>query len=336
MNPPYSLRLARFVFVFICALLGLALSHPFLAPWWQGMIIGGVFGGIIASLDMGLGRLTLNVFSSATFGLMIGVLCAWLVTRLELPGLASLEGYERIRGVVELAIYISFGFLGVSLALRSNREEFALIIPYVRFRQDAIEEQKLLVDSNVLIDGRIPGVCETGFLTGTLMVPRFVLDELHLLADSHEAMRKERGKRGLECLEQLRKGEGVAVRIHEDPYNQADTVDGKLVLAAKQLGARLLTNDANLGRVASLQGVTVLNMHLLSRALRPALVPGEELDIMLSKPGKEPHQAVGYLPDGTMIVVNQGAQKMGAIGTVTVISSLQTSAGRLVFAELKK
>jgi uncharacterized protein YacL len=336
MTHPTSLRPLRIAFVILCALLGFSLSAAFQETTPViGSAYGVAFGLLIVGLDQSLRKFTLSVFSSATFGLMVGVLCAWLVTRLELPGLAESPNYDRIRGVVELALYATLGFLGMSLALRAQREEFALVIPYVRFRQEGLEEQKLLVDSNVLIDGRLMALFETGFLTGTLLVPRFVLDELHLLADASDPMRKERGRRGLESVEQLRTRAETALKIHEDVLSEESTVDAKLTQLAKALGARLLTNDANLGRVAQLQGVSVLNLHALSHAMRPALIPGEEIELALIKPGKDAHQAVGFLPDGTMIVVNHAADRLGTSVTAIVGGSLQTSAGRLIFAELK-
>jgi uncharacterized protein YacL len=341
MNPQLTLRFARAGFVLFCGLLGVALAPSFEAGGWTGAGVGAIFGLLVAGIDILLNRFTIGVFSSATFGLMVGVFCAWLVTRInlpELPGFLSLDEADRARSrnIYELIVYVTFGFLGITLALRSNRQEFAFVIPYVRFRQEGIEEQRLLVDTNILIDGRLPGICETGFLNGAMIVPRFVLDELHLLADAPDPVKRERGKRGLECLEQLRANSSLDVKIHEEFQPQERPVDIKLVQLARALAARLLTNDANLGRVAALQGVPVLNLNNLAKAMRPALLPGDEVDLTLIKEGKDPHQAVGYLPDGTMIVVNHAIQHIGTAVPVVVSSSLQTSAGRLVFAEVRK
>ncbi|MGI8603450.1 MAG: PIN/TRAM domain-containing protein [Verrucomicrobiales bacterium] len=341
MNPQLTLRFARAGFVLFCCLIGVALAPSFQSAWWVGGLWGALFGLFMAGLDILLLRFTIGVFSSATFGLMIGVFCAWLLTQVnlpDLPGLQDLDDSERSRNrnVYELILYISLGFLGITLALRSHREEFAFVIPYVRFRQEGIEEQRLLVDTNILIDGRLPAICETGFLNGAMIVPRFVLDELHLLADAPDPIKRERGKRGLECLEHLRANPALDVKIHEEHQPQDRPVDFKLVEVAKALGARLLTNDANLGRVANLQNVPVLNLNNLAKAMRPTILPGDEVDLTLIKEGKDPHQAVGYLSDGTMIVVNHAIDQIGSTLPVVVSSSLQTSAGRLVFAELKK
>ena len=340
MSPTTTLRLARAGFVLFACLLGVALVPAFQGQWWQGAVAGAGAGLVVAVLDILLNRFTISVFSSATAGLLIGLFCGWLISRIGLSELplfqaGDAEVQRQRQQVFQLAVYCTFGFLGITLALRSNREEFALLIPYVRFRQEGVEEQRLLVDTNILIDGRLPAICETGFLKASLVVPRFVLDELHLLADSQDPIRRERGRRGLECLENLRAHPLSEVKIHEDHQSEPGPVDMMLVRLARSQGARLLTNDANLGRVAALQGVSVLNLNSLAKAMRPTVLPGDEVDLMLIKEGKDAHQAVGYMPDGTMIVVNHAAALMGHNVTVIVSSSLQTTAGRLVFAELK-
>lgn len=340
MSPATTLRLARAGFVLFACLLGVALAPAFQGHWWQGALAGAGAGALVTLIDILLNRFTISVFSSATAGLLIGLFCGWLITRIGLSELplfqaSDLEAQRQRQQVFQLAVYCTFGFLGITLALRSNREEFALLIPYVRFRQEGVEEQRLLVDTNILIDGRLPALCETGFLKASLVVPRFVLDELHRLADSPDSIKRERGRRGLECLETLRAHPLSEVKIQEEQQPESGPADMKLVRLARAQGARLLTNDANLGRVAALQGVSVLNLNSLARALRPSVLPGDEVELTLTKEGKDAHQAVGYLPDGTMIVVNHAAPLMGRTVSVMISSSLQTTAGRLVFAELK-
>jgi len=233
-------------------------------------------------------------------------------------------------------VYAVFGYLGMMLAMRSSRDEFSLIIPYVRFARETTQHEPLVLDTNVIIDGRIADLCATGFLSRSLIVPRFILDELQLLADSRDPMKRERGRRGLEILNQLRRSRDIELTIHETTEDNVELgTDARLVLAAKVLKARLLTNDLALGQIARLQQVAVLNLADLARALRPTLVTGDELDLHLVKEGREAHQAVGYLPDGTMIVVNHARPHLGKTRTVVVASALQTAAGRLIFAELK-
>ncbi len=175
----------------------------------------------------------------------------------------------------------------------------------------------------------------TGFLNGSFVIPRFVLDELQRLADSRDTIKGERGRRGLDCVKKLRETPGIDLSIHEDSQLDNQPVDTRLASLARELNARLLTNDVNLGKVAEVRGVTVLNFNDLTLALQPELCPGDEIGLSLVKPGKEKHQAVGYLPNGAMIVVNHAAQFLGETVPVVVSGTLQTSAGRMVFAELK-
>jgi uncharacterized protein YacL len=330
-----AIPIVRALFLLCCILLGVLLGMAGLRGLSPvaGGVLGAVFGALIVGADMLLKDMTIRSFGSGTFGLMTGVFCAWLITRV--PWAQSLGSSEEIDRIFALVIYLSLGYLGIVLALRSNRQEFSLIIPYVRFRNEGVIQQPLLVDTNIIIDGRLPGICATGFLGGTLIIPRFVLDELHVLADSSDPIKRDRGRRGLECMEQLKRTSSISVTIHDDYQPQEKLVDTKLIQLGKSLEARLLTNDGNLGRVAQLQGLPVLNLNQLAQAMRPTLNVGDEIELVLVKEGKDDHQAVGYLPDGTMIVVNHAREKLGLTALAVVSSSLQTSAGRLIFAELK-
>jgi uncharacterized protein YacL len=243
---------------------------------------------------------------------------------------------EEVAWFISLGVYATCGYLGMMLAIRSNRDEFALVIPYIRFRRATQHDEPLLVDSNIIIDGRLADLCSTGFISSSLIIPRFVLDELQRLADSHDPLKRERGRAALERLQQMKQNPGLSITIHETDSNAELPVDTRLSQLARLLDARLLTNDSNLGSVARLQGVSVLNLHQLARALRPALGVGQEIELTLAKEGREPHQAVGYLGDGTMIVVNHARTHLGKSVVVMISSSLQTSAGRLFFAELKE
>ena len=304
-----------------------------------GALYGAAFAGLVVGLEAMLKGFTIRGFSSGTFGLMIGIFCAWLLTRIGIFDLIFTDGtenHEAYRSVYHLCLYAGLGFLGAALALRTNTEEFSFIIPYVRFRRESDMDQPLLVDTNIIIDGRIPRLCETGFLSADFIVPRFIVDELHVLADSPDQIKRERGRRGLDGLDEMRGSDEIHVSVHEDFMASEKLVDQKLVALARQLGAKILTNDANLGKVARLRNVPVLNLNDLARALRPVVNAGDELQLNLIKEGKDDHQAVGYLQDGTMIVVNKAVKHIGSARDVVISSSLQTSAGRLVFAELKE
>ncbi len=332
MPPRTLIHTVRAVFLVCCVLLGMSVVSTGTEDVSSvtACALGLGFGGLVIGLDILLRNLTIRSFSAGTFGLMIGIFCAWLITNIPWAQNTGDRG-----NWIQLGIYLGLGYLGTALALRSNRQEFSLIIPYVRFRNEGIIQQPLLVDTNIIIDGRLPGICATGFVGGTLIVPRFVLDELHVLADSLEAVKRDRGRRGLECLEDLKRVPGLEISIHDDYQPNEKLVDTKLVQLAKALDAKLLTNDANLGRVAQLQGLAVLNLNHLAQAMRVVVNAGDELELVLVKEGKDDHQAVGYLADGTMIVVNHARSRLGNTALVTVSSALQTSAGRLIFAELK-
>jgi uncharacterized protein YacL len=297
-----------------------------------GLILGIILGLVVVLIDRLLKGFSLRAFSSATFGLLLGMLFANLLSASDVLHYQS----ETTQWVARLVIYATFAYLGMMLAMRSNRDEFSLIIPYVRFTRETTQHEPLVLDTNVIIDGRIAELCATGFLSRSLIVPRFVLGELQTLADSHDPIKRERGRRGLEILNQLQNSRDVELTINESATDDRDAgVDSRLVRRAKILQARLLTNDNALCQVARLQQVPALNLNDLVKALRPVVVVGDEIELNLVKEGREQHQAVGYLVDGTMIVVNHARSHLGKTKAVIVSSALQTTAGRLIFAELK-
>lgn len=332
MTPLLTINLLRVLFITFCAAIGASISSAFNGNLWPGLIFGIVLGLVVVLIDRLLKGVSLRLFSSATFGLLIGLIFANLLIASQILKYQS----ETAQWAARLIAYAVFGYLGMMLAMRSSRDEFSLIIPYVRFAREATQHEPLVIDTNVIIDGRISDLVATGFLSRALVVPRFILDELQLLADSRDATKRERGRRGLEILNQLQSARDIELTIHETTSADVDlAIDARLVRAAKVLKARLLTNDHALAQIARLQQVPVLNLADLARALRPTLVTGDELDLHLVKEGREPHQAVGYLPDGTMIVVNHARTHVGKTRAVVVASTLQTAAGRLIFAELK-
>jgi uncharacterized protein YacL len=333
MTPLLTINLLRVLFVTFCATIGAMVSGELQGNAGPGIILGLLLGLVVVLIDRLLKGFSLRAFSSATFGLLLGLLFANLLTA---SGVLRYQP-EGTQWTVRLIIYTVFAYLGMMLAMRSSRDEFSLIIPYVRFARETTQHEPLVIDTNVIIDGRIADLCATGFLSRSLIVPRFVLGELQLLADSRDPIKRERGRRGLEILNELQRSREVELTIHESVgAEDIDLgVDARLVGTAKVLKARLLTNDHALAQVARLQQVPVLNLADLARALRPTLVTGDEIELNLVKEGRDPHQAVGYLPDGTMIVVNHARPHVGKTRTVIVSSALQTAAGRLIFAELK-
>ena len=336
MRQSISHNAIRVLFVVITIYVGITLAMgESLGNAWVWALGGLAFGLLIVLLDVSLRNFSIRGFSTGTIGLFIGMLCAWLISRIGFFESGWMNQFELVREVFNFAIYLGFGFIGMMLALRSKREEFSLLIPYVRFRQDSLQELPTLLDSNIIIDGRIHGICNTGFLGGAFVVPQFVLEELQSMADSSNGSKRNRGKRGLEFLDKMQTSKNYEVIINEERFPGESSVDGKLTALGKRLGARILTNDANLAKVARLQGVSVLNLNELSKALRLSLNTGDEMELELVKEGKDSDQAVGFLADGTMIVVNKAKPKIGTTQPIIIASSVQTSAGRLIFADLK-
>ncbi len=341
-NP--SVNVARLIYLVLCELAGFAIALSTESiPIWAGLAGGlgvAIFFIIVESLTR---EFTLRGFSTATFGVAVGLLCAFLLNRAQVPELIKLAATplqdpglgEALSLAFTVTSYASLAFLGSVLALRSNQEDFSFIIPYVRFRQDAASGQLLILDAEVIIDGRLPALMAAGFLTGRLLVPQFVLDELQVMSNSPAPGKRQRGQRGLEILGDLQKNPAIPISLHDSRGMAEDeSFQGRLVQTAKLLSGRLLTTDENLTKVAHLQGTDVINLNDLSDALKPSVVVGESLRLALVRAGKDDHQAVGYMPDGTMIVVNHAINKIGSSQDVTVISSIQTSAGEMVFAEL--
>src|SRR5437870_2112622 len=235
-----------------------------------GLAIGLVFGLFLVLIDRLLKGFSLRAFSSATLGLLLGLFLANLLLASQILRYQS----EFTQWVARLVVYCAFGYLGTMLAMRSNRDEFSLIIPYVRFARETTQHEPLVVDTNAIIDGRIADLCATGFLSRALIVPRFVLGELQTLADSRDPLKRERGRRGLDILNQLQKSRELDLTIHYTTGDADLSIDARLVRTAKVLQARLLTNDQALCQVARLQQVPALNLADLARALRPSAAAG--------------------------------------------------------------
>lgn len=305
------------------------LTATFHAQPWLGAGLGLAVALLVILGDLILRGVSLRAFSSATFGLILGLVLATLIKASRLFEYAG----EDAQWAIHLTTCLVFGYLGMMLALRSNRDEFSLIIPYVRFMRQEPHERTTLLDTSAIIDGRISDLCKSGFLEDALVVPRFVLNELQNLADSSDSGRRTRGRYGLDLLKQLQETVSIEVKIHETP-DSTEAVDARLIHLARVLNARLATTDYNLARVAELQGVRVLNINLLASALRSPLISGERLRLKITREGKDPDQGVGFLPDGTMVVVNQARQLVGQEIEAMISGNIQTTAGRMLFAEV--
>jgi uncharacterized protein YacL len=332
MNSGPTITLLRVLFVAFTAFLGSQIGAGIWGGSRTGACGGVAFGLVVVLADRLLKGFSLRMFSSATFGLLLGFVASRLLIGSGVLHRTSPDS----QWLISLFVYATLGYLGMMLAMRSNRDDFSLIIPYVRFREQSANDAPLLVDSNIIIDGRLPELVASGFLPRSLIVPRFVLEELQTLADSHDAAKREKGRLAFARLEEMQRNPTINLTIHEGTIAAFGAVDSKLVQLAKIMNARLLSNDGNLCSIARLQGITALNLNDLARAIRPALGTGDELNLTLTKEGRESHQAVGYLADGTMIIVNHSRNFLGKSVRVAVSSVLQTNAGRLFFAELKQ
>jgi uncharacterized protein YacL len=274
-------------------------------------------------------------FVAAVVGLLIGLLMG-LLLGFPLSGLPEPWGALLPLGV---SIFLGLGMLGLTVAKREDLLIAAEAIGLFRTRKEEAADglrqgdPRIVVDTSAIIDGRIAEIVESGFIYGTLVIPRFVLDELQHIADSSDALRRNRGRRGLEILNRMQKEPGTPVEIVEDDVPDVPEVDAKLVALARARSRVILTNDFNLNRVAELQGVRVMNINSLANAVKPAVLPGEELRVRVIQEGKEPGQGVGFLDDGTMIVVEGGARHIDRDLDVAVTRVLQTVAGRMIFAQ---
>ncbi|KPK48474.1 MAG: hypothetical protein AMJ77_00075 [Dehalococcoidia bacterium SM23_28_2] len=264
-------------------------------------------------------------------GLVAGLLVAALLT----PALVTLPGVGGV--LVPFVVMAVLGSLGVA-AMVNREEQFAdflsRYVPLVGKGTGPVSRQ-IVVDTSAVIDGRMADIVQTGFIMGALVVPRFVLDELRYIADSPDALRRNRGRRGLEILGRLQKESPVPLRVSETDFEDAPDVDGKLIRLAKSMGCPIMTNDFNLNRIAELEGVRVLNVNHLANAVKAMVLPGEEMEVRIIQEGKESGQGVGFLDDGTMVVVEGGRRYLNEQLEVIVTRVLQTVAGRMIFAAPK-
>ena len=284
-------------------------------------------------IDIGLG------IGGLVIGLVIAMLISFAFSQIPIPW---------IGGLLTISIYIVLGYIGFSLPIRkwedilqafqSAKREKDANVPVGQKRPAKKKGAAIpkLLDTSVIIDGRIFDICKTGFIEGPLVIPVFVLNELQLISDSSDELKRNRGRRGLDILNKIQTDLEIEVQITEEDFEDTHEVDSKLVKLGKSTKGKILTNDYNLNKVATVQGVDVLNINELANAVKPIVLPGEEMKVLLVKGGKENGQAVAYLDDGTMIVVENGKKYIGTTTAVIVTSILQTAAGRMIFAKPKK
>lgn len=327
-----TFTIVRSFFILLCGLMGYQLGDILkIGAFSQsiGAIAGIIVAGMVIVLEYSTKRVSVKGLSSAVFGIVFGILFAWLI--IGVFKLIPMD--DDLRAEFNGILILIFAYLGMVMAVR-GKDEFNIIIPYVKLRREDQREEFIVLDTSVIIDGRIADICRTKFLEGKLIIPRFVLKELQQIADSADPIKRNRGRRGLDMLNKVRKSGQMEVRIHEDDFPDIKDVDAKLIKLAKALNAKVFTNDYNLNKIAELQDINVLNINELANALKPVVIPGELLEAKVVKEGKEYNQAVAYLDDGTMVVIDNARHAIGHTVKVTVTSVLQTAAGKMIFAKL--
>ncbi|MBI3551864.1 MAG: PIN domain nuclease [Elusimicrobia bacterium] len=298
----------------------------------KGALLGLAVGVVIVGFEMMIEEISLLTMISGVLGTSGGIIVAKLVdyTVFQMGNDALYLAWDKY----SVLRYFAFGVLGMIIAVRKSPELDDLDKDILKMGKRRGADMKVL-DTSAIIDGRVIDISETKFLSGTLIVPRFVLQELHHLSDSPDSLKRARGRRGLDILARLQENPDIPVKIlDKDPVDVAE-VDGKVVRLAKDLGARVITTDFNLNKIAALEGVTCLNVNDLGTALKPVVLPGEAMALFVMKEGKEREQGVGYLDDGTMVVIEDGKRYIGKRIEVGVTSILQTSAGRMIFGKSK-
>jgi uncharacterized protein YacL len=319
----------------ICGISGYSLIQG-ISPSPPIGLLGFVGGLLLAALTLliekGLKKIPLRNFLGSFLGLIVGILIANFLSNVFFSNFFNHQ--DTVLPLLSV-LYGICGYIGLRIGYKKG-EEIHLPSWKPLSKNPSQAENAKILDTSVIIDGRIADITETGFIEGALIIPQFVLNELQHIADSSDSIKRTRGKRGLEVLHHIQKQANVDVRIVDKDYPAVKEVDSKLIELAKEVHGKIITNDSNLNKVAELQGIEVLNINELANSIKPVVLPGEEINVKILKEGKEIGQGVAYLDDGTMIVVDNGRKHMGKTIDVVVTSVLQTPAGRMIFARLKE
>ncbi len=315
----------RIIFISVLGIIGYFFP-PFNIPKIYGALTGIVLGIIATYMEFLIKKAQFKVIWGATIGTWGGIIFGWLLSNI----------YKLLSPDNVTSTFISFvsltvlPYMGFVVGLKKY-EWFNPVTLFTFLREKSAGRSYKILDTSVIIDGRIMDICDAGFIEGTLVVPQFVLRELQQVADSPDPLKRQRGRRGLDILQRLQKSSSVSVLISELDFQEIKDVDTKLLELAKQLEAKIITNDFNLNKVAQLHKISVLNINELSNALKPVVLPGETMKVFIIKEGKEKDQGVAYLDDGTMVVVDNARKMMGKNIDITVTSVLQTTAGKMIF-----
>ena len=297
-------------------------------------------------LDIAFKRKRIDVISSLYFGILVGLFLTYIVSLALAPVFDAYgSSFNPNSGAIppEIIRSVSLPLVGLVICyfsisvLWQTKDDFRFVIPYVEFSKESKGIKPYILDTSVIIDGRIADIVETGVIDNPLIMPNFVLVELQNIADSSDKLRRARGRRGLDVMNRLRNNSEIDLKIFERelPEMEGEPVDSKLLVLAKHLDGKVVTGDYNLNKVAKLQNVKVINLNEIANSIKPVFLPGESINVKIVKSGEEPGQGIGYLDDGTMVVVEDGRQHIGDSAQITVTSMLQTSAGRMVFGKFK-
>lgn len=331
-----TLTVARIVLILLLGTLTAALAPLALEalPPWANVAVnaatGLALGALAVLVEWRLRQTPLRILLGGLSGLLLGGLAGWVLFWFAAPGAAGARSggtLELFRPMLILVLAYAGAAVGAWKAKRFRAEQIRSLL-----REREREEKNLkILDTSVIIDGRIADVAETGFLEGTLVLPQFVLRELQSVADSSDPLKRNRGRKGLDILQSIKRNPNIKVEMSEADFPRTREVDQKLIELARQIGAKILTNDFNLNKVAQLSGIAVLNINELANSLKPVILPGETMKVFIVKEGKEPDQGVAYLDDGTMVVVNAASRQVGKTVEVTITSVVQTAAGKMFF-----
>ncbi len=305
----------------------------FATQWWVPVVTALALSGIFLAIDLLTPRKKISTISGVAFGLMAGLMTAWVFSQIIdlVVGSWDIEAVVFV-SALKVLLGVSFGFLGITMVIQTQ-DEFRLVIPYVEFAKQMRGPLPLILDTSALIDARIADIAASGLIQQTIVIPEFVIEELQVLADARDRMKRNKGHRGLDIVAKLQRMRGVDVMIDSSPVSKK-AVDLALIELATRMPGMLVTLDVALSRIATIQKIPTLNINDLANALKPVVIPGKMITVELIKPGEQHGQAVGYLPDGTMVVAEDGYPYIGQTRDLVITSSMQTAAGRLLFARV--
>ena len=322
----------RFLLILVCSVSGFFITREYYGfpQSLIGLVLGFLVSIVVIQIEQVIRKVSLRIIFGGVVGTIIGLSIASLIAY-------SLRFWanQEILTWIYVALTCILGYLGLVIGTKKSEEiSFPGFGPFRKGLRSSNDYR--IIDTSVIIDGRVADICDTGFIEGDLIVPRFILDELQHIADSSDSMKRSRGRRGLDVLNRMQKSVNINIEIVDQDFPKIKEVDSKLVALAKKMNGKIITNDFNLNKVAELQGIKVLNVNELANALKPVVLPGEIVAVKIIKEGKEPGQGVAYLDDGTMVVVDHASKHLGENIEALVTSVLQTTAGRMIFSELKE